>query len=116
MAHRSPCALKSADNGRSTLLALIALGIANHVVLTGSRITVTLEAIKLGYSTAIVGVLVALYAFLPMLCAVAAGRPEFGLFAIPQLSGHPDSPTARHRPVPKTRGHQQSAGWTAIRR
>ena len=25
MAHRSPCALKPADNGRSTLLALIAL-------------------------------------------------------------------------------------------
>jgi len=57
-----------------TLAALIALGIANHVVLTGNRVTVTLEAIKQGRSTAVVGVLVALYAFLPMLCAVAAGR------------------------------------------
>jgi len=57
-----------------TLIALIALGIANHVVLTGNRVTVTLEAIKQGHSTAVVGVLVALYAFLPMLCAVAAGR------------------------------------------
>ena len=34
----------------------------------------TLLAIKEGHSTAVVGVLVALYAFLPMLCAVAAGR------------------------------------------
>jgi MFS family permease len=57
-----------------TLLALIALGIANHVVLTGTRVAVSLEALRQGYSTAIVGVLLALYAFLPMLCAVAAGR------------------------------------------
>lgn len=57
-----------------TLAALIALGIANHVALTGNRVAVTLEAIKQGHSTAVVGVLVALYAFLPMLCAVAAGR------------------------------------------
>lgn len=57
-----------------TLVALIALGIANHVVLAGNRVTVTLLAIKEGHSTAVVGALVALYAFLPMLCAVAAGR------------------------------------------
>jgi len=57
-----------------TLAALIALGIANHAVLTGNRVTVTLSAIKQGHSTAVVGVLVAVYAFLPMLCAVAAGR------------------------------------------
>jgi MFS family permease len=57
-----------------TLTALIALGILNHIVLTGNRITVTLEALRLGASTAIVGVLLALYALLPMLCAVAAGR------------------------------------------
>jgi len=57
-----------------TLAALIALGIANHAVLTGNRVTVTLQAIKQGHSTAVVGILVAVYAFLPMLCAVAAGR------------------------------------------
>ena len=57
-----------------TLVALIALGIANHVVLTGNRVAVSLYALHLGVSTAIVGVLLALYAFLPMLCAVAAGR------------------------------------------
>jgi MFS family permease len=63
--------LRGAD---PTLIALIGLGIANHVVLTGTRITVSLEALRLGASTAVVGVLMALYAFLPMLCAVAAGR------------------------------------------
>ncbi len=57
-----------------TLTAMIGLGIANHSVLTGSRVAVTLEALRLGASTATVGVLLALYAFLPMLCAVAAGR------------------------------------------
>ena len=64
-----------------TLAALIALGIANHAVLTGNRVTVTLSAIKQGHSTAVVGVLVAVYAFLPMLCAVAAG-PSAILFPV----------------------------------
>ena len=57
-----------------TLLAVIALGIANHIVLTGNRVTVSLEALRQGHSPAIVGVLMALYAFLPMLSAIAAGR------------------------------------------
>lgn len=57
-----------------TLVALIVLGIANHAVLTGNRVAVSLDALRLGASTAVVGVLMALYAFLPMLCAVAAGR------------------------------------------
>jgi MFS family permease len=57
-----------------TLIALIALGIANHIALTGGRIAVSLEALHLGASTAVVGTLMALYALLPMLCAVAAGR------------------------------------------
>jgi MFS family permease len=66
--------LKVPGAGNPTLNALIALGIANHVVLTGNRVTVSLEALRQGHSTAVVGVLMALYAFLPMLCAVAAGR------------------------------------------
>jgi MFS family permease len=57
-----------------TLTALICLGIANHVVLAGNRITVSLEALRLGASTAVVGLLLALYALLPMFLAVAAGR------------------------------------------
>jgi MFS family permease len=66
--------VKFALTGNPTLTALIGLGIANHVVLTGSRVTVTLDALRLGASTATVGLLMALYAILPMFCAVAAGR------------------------------------------
>jgi MFS family permease len=54
--------------------ALICLGILNHAVLTGSRVTVSLYALSLGSSTFVVGILMGLYAFLPMLLAVAAGR------------------------------------------
>ena len=54
--------------------ALIGLGILNHTVLTGSRVTISLYALSLGSSAFVVGVLMGLYAFLPMLLAVAAGR------------------------------------------
>ncbi len=57
-----------------TLSALVALAACNHVCLTGNRVTVTLEALRQGVSTAVVGVILALYALLPMLCAVWAGR------------------------------------------
>ncbi|MFO1316898.1 MAG: MFS transporter [Burkholderiales bacterium] len=56
------------------LTALIALGIANHIALAGSRVTVSLEALRQGASTVVVGVLLALYALLPMMLAVATGR------------------------------------------
>ena len=51
LAHRAARALTPLRFRNPTLLALIALGIANHVVLTGNRVTVTLEAIKQGHST-----------------------------------------------------------------
>ncbi len=57
-----------------SLTAMIALGIVNHAVLTGNRIAVSLEALHLGASAAVVGALLALYALLPMLSAVAVGR------------------------------------------
>jgi MFS family permease len=57
-----------------TLPALIALGILNHAVLTGSRVTVSLYALSLGASPLVVGTLMGLYSFLPMWFAVAAGR------------------------------------------
>ena len=57
-----------------TLAALIPLGIANHAVLTGSRVIVSLDALSMGASPFTVGVLVALYALLPMFLSVAAGR------------------------------------------
>ncbi|MEP7180611.1 MAG: MFS transporter [Betaproteobacteria bacterium] len=57
-----------------TLVGLILLGVANHTVLAGSRVVVSLDALGRGASPFVVGVLMALYAFLPMLLAVAAGR------------------------------------------
>jgi MFS family permease len=57
-----------------TLATLIPLGIANHSVLTGSRVVVALDALSMGASPFTVGVLVSLYALLPMLLSVAAGR------------------------------------------
>jgi len=46
----------------------------NHMALTGGRITVSLTALKLGLSTLQVGTLVAVFAVLPMLASVHAGR------------------------------------------
>ena len=57
-----------------TLAALVSLGTINHVVLSGSRVTITLQALREGASTATVGLILALFALLPMFCAVAAGR------------------------------------------
>ena len=53
---------------------LIPLGIASHTVLAGSRVAVSLAALAQGASPFTVGVLMALYALLPMLAAVATGR------------------------------------------
>lgn len=53
---------------------LIGLGIANHVVLAGSRIAVTLYALSLGAGTATVGLLMALFGLLPMVLSIPSGR------------------------------------------
>ncbi|HEX6136655.1 MAG TPA: MFS transporter [Casimicrobiaceae bacterium] len=58
----------------SPFAVLIALGIANHVVLTGSRVGVALNALALGANVATVGGLMAFFALLPMLFAIPAGR------------------------------------------
>ncbi len=63
-----------ASHDARTLGALIGLGIANHVALAGSRVAVALDALSRGASTFTVGVLMALFALLPMVFAVAAGR------------------------------------------
>jgi MFS family permease len=57
-----------------TLAALIALGVANHVVLSGSRIAVSLDALGQGASPALVGLLMALFAFLPMCFGISVGK------------------------------------------
>ncbi|HEU4621962.1 MAG TPA: MFS transporter [Burkholderiaceae bacterium] len=56
------------------IAALIALGICNHVAYGGSRIAVSLFALKLGTSPFIVGTLMSMLALLPMLFAVRLGR------------------------------------------
>jgi MFS family permease len=58
----------------SLLATVIVLGIANHTVLTGCRVAISLDALSLGASPFTVGVLMALFALLPMFCSVAVGR------------------------------------------
>lgn len=53
---------------------IIILLVLNHVAFNGSRIAVALFAIKQGASTLTVGSLMAMYALLPALTSVAAGR------------------------------------------
>jgi len=66
----------TAPAGRAsrTLVGLIALGILNHTVLAGSRVTVSLDALSKGASPFVVGSLMGLYSFLPMCLAIRAGR------------------------------------------
>ena len=56
------------------LAFFILLTVLSHVGFVGSRITVSLSAINLGASPLEIGVLMALYAVIPMLLAVQAGR------------------------------------------
>lgn len=53
---------------------IIILMVLDHVAFSGSRVTVTLYAIHQGASALTVGVLVAMYALLPALLSVTAGR------------------------------------------
>lgn len=53
---------------------LIALTVCNHVAFNASRVVVSLFALSLKASTVTLGVLMALYALLPMLLAIRAGR------------------------------------------
>ncbi len=50
------------------------MAMLNHVALSGDVITVSLTALKLGLSTLEVGTLVAIFAVLPMLASIHAGR------------------------------------------
>ena len=57
-----------------TLAALIGLGMCNHALLSGTRVSVSLDALSRGASPAVVGLLMALFAFLPMVLGIAIGR------------------------------------------
>jgi MFS family permease len=65
---------RGAGAGSPSLAFLILFGIANHSVLTGSRVIVSLNALSTGASPLTVGVLMSPYSVLPMLFSVAAGR------------------------------------------
>lgn len=56
------------------LLPLILIMVCAHIVFTGARITASLYALANGASTFTVGVLMALFALVPMLTAVRAGK------------------------------------------
>ena len=52
----------------------IALNVLGHLCFVGSRMTTTLFALELGASEFTVGILLALFAVLPMFLSVTAGR------------------------------------------
>ncbi len=66
--------MSGARERRRLFAALIALGIANHTVLAGARVAVSLEALAHGATPATVGTLMALFALLPMLLGLWVGR------------------------------------------
>ena len=53
---------------------IIILMVLDHIAFAGSRISVTLYAIHQGASALTVGTLLALFALLPAILSVAAGR------------------------------------------
>ena len=62
------------NNAIRPLALVIILMVLDHIAFNGSRISVTLYAIFLGESALTVGTLLALYALLPAVFSVAAGR------------------------------------------
>lgn len=58
----------------SGAVLLCALSSLNHIALTGGRVAVSLAGLNMGLSTLTVGLLVAVFALLPMLSSVRAGR------------------------------------------
>jgi predicted MFS family arabinose efflux permease len=64
------------SSSRSTLslYAVVLMTILTHTAFNGSRVTVSLYAIHLNASPLTIGTLMSLYALLPMLLAVTAGR------------------------------------------
>lgn len=58
----------------SGAISLCLINMLNHVALTGGRVTVSLSALHIGLSTFTVGILIAVFAVLPMIFSVKAGR------------------------------------------
>ena len=58
------------------LARIIAISVLTHMAFTSARMTASLYALTKGASTFTVGVLMAMFALVPMLIAVRAGRVE----------------------------------------
>src|SRR5262249_11876362 len=71
---RAPRSMRIGRPRPSAFGVLIGFGIANHVVLAGSRVALTLYALARGAGPARVGLLMALSALLPAVLAIPAGR------------------------------------------
>jgi predicted MFS family arabinose efflux permease len=56
------------------IISFVVLNALGHLAFVGARMTTTLFALELGASEAVVGVLMSLFALLPMLLSISAGR------------------------------------------
>ena len=56
------------------IISFVVLNALGHLAFVGARMTTTLFALELGASEAVVGVLMSLFALLPMLLSIGAGR------------------------------------------
>jgi len=66
--------VSDASGARRSLATLVGLGVLNHSVLGGLRVEIALDALARGATAATVGLLMALFALLPMFFSVAIGR------------------------------------------
>jgi MFS family permease len=83
-----------------TLYFLIFITLLNHCVFAGMRVSVSLYAIHLHATPFTVGVLMALYALLPMLSAISMGRLIDRIGArVPMLIGSVAIALARWSPT-----------------
>src|SRR5690349_18237841 len=62
------------DSSSMAIYLIVLLCLMNHVCFSGSRVLVSLYALNLGANQFTIGILMALYAILPMLLAIYAGR------------------------------------------
>lgn len=72
--HGAMCACRTPSSARPHVLATIAVCVANHAAMTGSRFAVSLVGLQLGVPALGVGITVALFATVPMLGSIWLGR------------------------------------------
>ena len=70
MDDRAARAVTDARARRRAFAMLVALGVANHTVMSGARVAASLDALARGASPATVGALIALFALLPAVFSI----------------------------------------------